>query len=73
MGKTGRWVDTSQGNKIVSKDAALEGAGTDALKGLGKAAGKFAITAAIVAAAVAAGAAIYKAADEAYNRDEYAA
>lgn len=73
MGKTGRWVDTSQGNKIVSKDAALKGAGTDALKGLGKAAGKFAITAAIVVAAVAAGKAIYDAADEAYNRDEYAA
>ena len=73
MGGTGRWVDTSAGNKMVSESYAASEAGKTALKNVGtKLAGGLA-TAAVVAVALAAAKGIYDAADEAYNRDANAA
>ena len=48
-------------------------AGTDAFKGAAKSFGYAALAAAIVVASIAAAKGIYEAADEAYNRDRYAA
>lgn len=58
---------------FADKKLAGKMAGKNALKGLGKGLGKAGLSVAVIAATIAAGAAIYKMADEAYNRDERAA